>query len=395
MISKIGIDNLNRNRFILFFKDVDSISFLMLMVFSCLLFIDRDTVNLVMFVFLSLALVKIKQSGYTPSKYLYFVLLFIAGILISLLGANQVTLGLDELRKTIKWIFLPIVILQFDLKLKEKKSIIYPIFISTTVYLFLALMDILSGAKERIDAGYAISQYSINLVFMIIIYSAILIWSEGESKDKKISFVGLVISVVLLIMSGTRAAWISTSICLIAMLFTKKKYSVLCMFLFLISSGVVVALAGNAGIVSKRLKNYESSMNARFEVYIESYRLFREHSVNGIGFANFFDEQDVKNYDKPRKYSHSHNMILKIACETGLIGLLSYVAFKCFIFILLARNMRQDIFAFIGFYVFLALEVYDLSQVTFRKHYSYAIAFFLLGIALQSIYEKKKRTLSC
>jgi hypothetical protein len=41
---------------------------------------------------------------------------------------------------------------------------------------------------------------------------------------------------------------------------------------------------------------------------------------------------------------------------------------------------------FAVFHVFLVLELYDLFTINIKKHFSYAIAFFLLGIAMQAIH---------
>jgi O-antigen ligase len=84
---------------------------------------------------------------------------------------------------------------------------------------------------------------------------------------------------------------------------------------------------------------------------------------------------------------HAHNEYVSILAETGLIGILAWLAFK---FSLLARLIRgrKDLLGGFILYLFLAFEVHNVFECYLYERIAYIFIYVLIGLGLNQIVAK-------
>ncbi len=164
------------------------------------------------------------------------------------------------------------------------------------------------------------------------------------------------LSVIFLILSGTRGSWISFFLVFIFFtIWLTKSGSLIKRWLsFWILLVVLVSLSGlavgNTGYLKGRLISLiklkkslksEVSLQLRLKFYKTAWALFKERPLTGWGFGrkipklvkrrlgeNWFKKRKLK----PFRY-HAHNTFLEIMFECGVIGLMCYLVFMLSVFL--------------------------------------------------------------
>ncbi len=342
-----------------------------------------------------LAAVQIRKQGLKISLVEGFVTVFMKVILISFADASDITRGLEQWGRMLQWIFLPFFIGQFEFSERSRKLLLIPFCCGLPFYALKDFLDWQSGDMyyfPRLAGGYAMSQFSIILSFYIIMFCCLLLFDRSRIRSIVIFSAALLTGLVLLVLAGTRGVWISTTMAVGIIVFYRNKKIFFAYVTGLLLLGTVfVNLPDNP--YSTRLSNLSScaELLARFESQREAIRLFLSHPVNGIGYENFIDYQDRSVYEIEPFYFHPHNMILKMLCETGLIGLLGYLIFKGGIFITCLKAIKDKLVLSMVVGCLISLEIYELSEIVIRKHYAYAVLFLILSVGLQENYKSREQ----
>ena len=81
--------------------------------------------------------------------------------------------------------------------------------------------------------------------------------------------------------------------------------------------------------VGQELKDPNSSSGLRMGFYKNSFELFKKHPILGVGTGAFKTEyhQQIGNVEGLQATSNPHNQYLLMAVETGVVGLLAFLAF--------------------------------------------------------------------
>ncbi|MFA6321088.1 MAG: O-antigen ligase family protein [Candidatus Omnitrophota bacterium] len=127
-----------------------------------------------------------------------------------------------------------------------------------------------------------------------------------------------------LIITKVRGAWASF-ICGLSFLFFLKPKTIGIILL------IVILFAG--GLVCKQAMPHIKSMTSvhlRESMWGVGVEIFKKHPVIGNGVNTFFNRFKEERQDDMRgkKGSYAHNCYLQMACDTGLFGLLSFIAFS-------------------------------------------------------------------
>ena len=153
----------------------------------------------------------------------------------------------------------------------------------------------------------------------------------------------LSIALFLVIMSGTRGAWLSALTSLfIAILFwiwVKGKSTIkpLIGIFLLISLSATLLYQNSSAVKNRALKTFQASdgtlqglqkASGRLNGWLEAISIVSENPINGIGARGF------RYTDGPfaKKHGHTHSTTLEILAGTGLIGALGYLLFYLNIF---------------------------------------------------------------
>ncbi len=98
--------------------------------------------------------------------------------------------------------------------------------------------------------------------------------------------------------------------------------------------------------VNPNLRGYVTSLTSaadRATMWNVGWEIFKEHPIMGNGVNTFFEKFKINRLDQDRgkKGSYAHNCYLQMACDTGLAGLLSFLAFVTALFLKGFRCLKR------------------------------------------------------
>ncbi|MDD5079054.1 MAG: O-antigen ligase family protein [Candidatus Omnitrophica bacterium] len=144
---------------------------------------------------------------------------------------------------------------------------------------------------------------------------------KGNTFRQRISaFLAVVMLIMGMIFTGTRAVWIAGSIGMlfVSLLIDKKhlKYFI---------PGFLVCFYVIHFIMSARLSDFGTgTWLVRLDIMQAAVDIFRDNVLFGAGPGMY--EKLVYSYSKGAVYIHAHNMYLEILAEFGIVGLIAFLA---------------------------------------------------------------------
>lgn len=207
-----------------------------------------------------------------------------------------------------------------------------------------------------------------------------------SDKEKGFFLFVMLLSLLMLIASQTRGAWISfvvTSIIYaICCKNMRKKIAIGLSALFLFVGAVSVAYPSIQDRIDSITDMQYTSNSERVLMWKAAIEITRDHPLAGIGsdeFGYVYNTQYISplakerpKTDDPRSgHGHPHNNILKRFSEGGLIGGSVFILFNLYILYRLinkykCRYVKNDYsFALMGILVFIAVHVEGLTDTNF------------------------------
>ncbi|MFH1898658.1 MAG: O-antigen ligase family protein [Candidatus Desantisbacteria bacterium] len=253
------------------------------------------------------------------------------------------------------WEYLPVILLPifFQASDVKKEKIVIALLISSSVICLFGIIQYFFPAViyplprqlartvfgNRIFFGFFHNQNpaaSFFSMITIIAFSLLLFWNIGKKhKIALLIFFGLTLTAVILTIS--RNAFISIFTIFIIILFFKNRRWFVCGITIFVVFLIIILSFSNP--VSSRLKtltdNKSHNNSARIEMWKIAIELFRDHPVAGIGKRNW-EKVLTERKNNPQKWTfssvidvlgHPHNIYLQLLAETGIIGLLLFIAF--------------------------------------------------------------------
>lgn len=155
-----------------------------------------------------------------------------------------------------------------------------------------------------------------------------------HSQNRKASRICFAFSLIGILCTESRGAYIAIALSLVTLLISNKKiFRKLLPFMFVLAVGIPLTIA-------LRYKNNSSgneflaSNNNRLAIWQVCVDLFKEHPILGLGAGTENIHQEIiARIDINR--THAHNLFLEIATEGGIIG----IAFALAIIIVFAKNL--------------------------------------------------------
>lgn len=223
-----------------------------------------------------------------------------------------------------------------------------------------------------------------------------------SGKEKGFFLFVMLLSLLMLIASQTRGAWISfvvTSI--IYAVFCKnmrKKIAIGLSALFLFVGAVSVAYPSIQDRIDSITDMQYTSNSERVLMWKAAIEITRDHPLAGIGsdeFGYVYNTQYISplaqerpKTDDPRSgHGHPHNNILKRFSEGGLIGGSAFVLFNLYILYRLIKQYKRRergndySYAFMGILIFIAVHVEGLTDTNFTNVPIMREFWLLLGLA--------------
>jgi len=223
-----------------------------------------------------------------------------------------------------------------------------------------------------------------------------LLYVRGLLRGWQVVLLALPILFVLPL-SGSRSTWLYLSwmVCL-AYWWQRRdrsqlpllRYSVLALLGFALMNLVVRLpwLAGTAGSVTtvQRLFGEVSGGSIRLHLWHEAWLIFMQFPLFGAGFGQFAWQHFqlgpvLRDTGITGLYNNAHNLVMQLAAETGLAGLL--VLFGTLLpWLWRVRLVERSIYHWWGYTVLSVLAIHSLLEYPLWYAYFLGIAALLLGI---------------
>lgn len=196
---------------------------------------------------------------------------------------------------------------------------------------------------------------------------------------KRLAIVGAGLSLICLVLSMTRGAWLALIVTVAIFFLLEKKYRPFTAKIFAGLAIIFLLVTMFSPKLQSRLTtltdaNYQSN-SERVLMWQSALEIFRDYPLCGVGQKMFFkayNEQYISPEAKERPdsdrrgHTHPHNNLLHRASEGGLIGLLSFVGLYAYFFRLfyLQRRREKNSPASAGLTAFLILAALQLEGLT-------------------------------
>lgn len=189
-------------------------------------------------------------------------------------------------------------------------------------------MELNAGMPGRVYAMFDNPNAFGEVLVMLIPLAVALMFASRGWGGRFLGLVGAVLGTGSLIMTYSRAGWIGLLVAALVFLFLWNRK----LLPIVIALGFVSVPLWPDAVLNRVLTIFnmkDTSTSSRFPLYQAALRLLEQHPIQGAGLGSDVVRATVKNtnlYYGEAPFVHSHNVYLQIWAETGLLGLLSFLA---------------------------------------------------------------------
>lgn len=245
-----------------------------------------------------------------------------------------------------------------------------------------------------------------------------------EKKKNVIYFVSIIfiLAEVLVFFSGERTAFFYINFSAIFMFLMLRKYKIFRLLIFVFSISIIILLSlfddtGKKRIFDQTIQEMNLNQPTNNEdrilpnifskrhndIYLTSYKIFKDNILTGVGIKNFRFECKNKKYfinNKESCSTHPHNTYVQLLVETGIIGFMFIFGLFLYTFFV---SLNHFVKLFINKPIFSDFEVCILSSIfltlwpfvptgNFFNNWLNVIYFLPVGIFLWSYNRKTSKT---
>jgi O-antigen ligase len=334
--------------------------------------------------------------------YSYLVLAFFFSIVISVILSNNPIQGIHRIGSNIHFLVAPFVAYGIYKSNVDLKHIVFAIKLSVIVATVYAIYVNSAGRLEvNADAPTIYGFIMVLFGFAIIID----VWTQSK-KEKLFSIFIFILAMYSVVLSGTRIAWVIFVVLFFsAMLIwsirghlTKKS-----LLLILIALAVVTAFSMNNKSFSHRIdvafqeiKNYSvdsdsnGSVDLRLSMWSGGLTAFKQQPIIGYGYQNTGLEASrhvpgpyAKGFIKGQKMLH--NDYVNSLVGFGILGLLALMALLFLPLTLFFKQLKADkecARSAIGVLFIIALSVFAITDSIYSHSVMRSFFVFFLGVLL-------------
>ena len=172
---------------------------------------------------------------------------------------------------------------------------------------------------------------------------------------RRLAMFAAVLSLICLVLSMTRGAWLALVMVVVIFFALEKKYRLLTAKIF---AGLAIVFLV-VSMMSPKIQNSLSTItDANFQsnservlMWESALNIFRDYPIYGVGQKMFFtaynehyisDEAKERPGEDRRGHTHPHNNLLHRASEGGLIGLASFIGLYAYFFWKFFNQFRRE-----------------------------------------------------
>jgi O-antigen ligase len=348
---------------------------------------------MVLFVF------KVRRDGYVRCGLEYPVGVALLGLAASFVGNWDAGI-ISRVLAVARILTLPLLMCQYK-PIRRPENALACIFSGLAAYGLVRMFfaPLITGYAQ--DRAYCYSDFFMHssvIAFSGYLFFLVMLIRKGGRGWKVLSAANVLGFVVLVLMHHCRASYLALILITPVILLAEfRRRAVLVLVFLLLSASVVLGVLYSvrpalvrsvAGTVASIADSGNGSNRGRIVFWKKAVEVFAEHPVNGIGYRHFNrDHVALGNVEFNWAFWHAHNEYVSILAETGLIGILAWLAFK---FSLLARLIRgrKDLLGGFILYLFLAFEVHNVFECYLYERIAYIFIYVLIGLGLNQIVAK-------
>jgi O-antigen ligase len=328
--------------------------------------------------------------------WIFFLLLIIGSILFSI----DLSSSLYEVIRILSIFLIFVSVFIITKEEKNYRNITYAIIYSAIIPFLFATYQLLtgtglggtSGIESRLFGTFSHPNPFASFVLIVLTVSLFFFVKEKIRWQKWILGILIVWGIFLLIQTYSRGAWFAFLIFLIIL--TVIRYPKFLLGIIL----AVIVLFFVSGAIRDRIDDIynppaDSSVRWRFAQWERMFGLFLKKPLTGygIGTETIVHEREF-GWSAGNQYTH--NDFLRVALETGALGVISYFVLLMVALFKLIFNYRQEKNPWIkdfGLFVlalFVAMLSFSLTNNTLRETVTQWTIWGLVAIAL-SLYSQK------
>ena len=232
------------------------------------------------------------------------------------------------------------------------------------------------------------------LMFIITLYTQINALAI-KPKTKITMLAGICLSLVSLLLTMSRGSWLTFIIILVLGIFMlrhKAKQLVICLALLLICMSMLFVAKPQYYQRMETVTDMNMSSNvARTYIWRDTWAMISEHPIAGVGlekysdiFNNEYASKELLEIEK-RGVQHSHNNILMVLAEGGIISLAGYMYFYIAMLIMLFRKAIkakwQSWYAVMGILLIVSIQLTGMVDMNVYNAHIMRLFLFLLGMS--------------
>ncbi len=266
----------------------------------------------------------------------------------------------------------------------------------------MGIKSFLLSNDSRISATLGNSAYlGAFMLFGMAVASLLLL--KTQNKILKIFyFFAVLLQVFILVLTGTRGAYVGLVFGLLAVSILyiflspikKTRYISAGALIFMVVGAVILLSNTNAPVIRNNKYLYrfshfsfqDATWNTRLISWKAGWQGFQEKPILGVGsgnYAYFFDKYFTPSFytftAQQTYFDHAHNTIVDIAVTSGIIGLLSYLAIWVAIIFYLIKSFREENITLNEFLIItFLLAAYFVQNIFVFDCLATFIAFFII-----------------
>lgn len=297
------------------------------------------------------AIVRLKDTVIS-NRFWIFIAVYVFACLLSFTKSINIKASIDEMMRFLSYIFLFYIIICEARKEKYIYSILTCFLISCSAAVLFGLLQFFTGIG--LDPAFNVEQYfgvsrriastmynPNNFAAFIMLVSYPVLLSALHVKQKKLKaflFVLFGLLSVDLLLTFSREGWIGYVIgfAVLALIYNKK----LLYFLIILPFSLLIG-----SIRERILSSFDFTVYynmSRIKLWLTGLVMIRDNPILGVGMGNsiyWYDRVTDRYHELRAGFTQYplHNTYIKVEAETGILGILSFLAMLYYI---ISRTLR-------------------------------------------------------
>lgn len=323
-----------------------------------------------------------------------YILVYFGIQLVSLIFSVNFYHSLKEYYRHLYMLIPLFTVTQIGLNYKDKIKVLDISMGLVTIYYFVyvnlqkyGIVDKLSETSIRYYGfgNHTIVKYAF-VIGIITLYYWFKILKKKEIKKKILEIIMLLFNIYLIILSGTRGAWLGITGAIVIMYILNSEgliKAIKRVFIWgiaIIGVNIIAFKFGFLKFFEKRVLSIgnvvtDTSNTARIEMWGIAYKYFKERKITGHGYRPRLWYEISSGH----KFDHPHNDYCQILVGSGILGLASYFFMMLGLLYKGIKNIKESIWLYIlGIIIFIL--IYGLVETLIQLSIGINIFIFIISL---------------